>query len=640
MIKDYIRDKLSLEGSNLILLEDKDDILNEESIIEMLHKDEYEVYNYQEPDSFRFYYELNYRKFYDSFVEPNKKFILKCKEINEIPYDIQTVFHHVSISLKEIFPKLDYAVLKELGTDFLGKIYEAYSFYDGNVLGENGTKDYVMKAVFGIIPEHINNLNELVKTFLRLYYKNMELPKVLSDYLEYKLKQKENLKDVPLNEILSGKDRFFRFVRVQWKNYINDLIEGTHNAKIDFSDYDIRAYLDNIFYEKYIEPIEVENIERLPKWTYVGILYDENERYLKEYRKMIEKIKELLSFSKSYRDWMNLSSLWAEVLNIFYSKKLALNENEFNEISKLIENSFMEWVVLNYSNLTSISYVNGPVMVHQIPWYLNYIMKKQKYDRVALLVFDGMSVDNWYLIKRYLNKNALWNIEEKKSFAWIPTLTSISRQAIFSGDIPLYFKDTIFSTNYEEKRWKRFWMNQGYKGDDVFYIKNVMEFNKREINDIINNRNAKIVGIVVNIIDELIHSAILSIEGLYQNIQLWLEKSRMEDFLKKLISKGYEIFIASDHGNIASIGKGKLNEGLLVEKAGERVRIYESGIDYGRSLYDDKSFKWIGFGLPKEYNFIICKENNAFGAQGEQMISHGGISIEEVIVPFVHISHI
>lgn len=118
MIKDYIRDKLSLEGSNLILLEDKDDILNEESIIEMLHKDEYEVYNYQEPDSFRFYYELNYRKFYDSFVEPNKKFILKCKEINEIPYDIQTVFHHVSISLKEIFPKLDYAVLKELGTDF------------------------------------------------------------------------------------------------------------------------------------------------------------------------------------------------------------------------------------------------------------------------------------------------------------------------------------------------------------------------------------------------------------------------------------------------------------------------------------------------------------------------------------------
>lgn len=64
------------------------------------------------------------------------------------------------------------------------------------------------EGCFGIIPEHINNLNELVKTFLRLYYKNMELPKVLSDYLEYKLKQKENLKDVPLNEILSGKDRF------------------------------------------------------------------------------------------------------------------------------------------------------------------------------------------------------------------------------------------------------------------------------------------------------------------------------------------------------------------------------------------------------------------------------------------------
>lgn len=51
-----------------------------------------------------------------------------------------------------------------------------------------------------------------------------------------------------------------------------------------------------------------------------------------------------------------------------------------------------------------------------------------------------------------------------------------------------------------------------------------MEFNKREINDIINNRNAKIVGIVVNIIDELIHSAILSVEGLYQTYSYGLKR--------------------------------------------------------------------------------------------------------------------
>lgn len=554
-----------------------------------------------------------------------------------IPYDIKSVFYNVSISLRELFPKLNYSVLKELDTDIFEKIYLAYKSYDGGVLSDNGTKDFIIKSVYGIVPELINDLTGLVKVFLSMYYKNTELPKVLSDYLYDKLIQKESLKKSPINEVIYGKDKFFKFIRVQWEYYLRDLIFGTNDAKVNFSDFDIKAYIDNIFYEKFLEPVKIENIEKLPEWTHAGILYDENERYSKEYNNILKRIKELINSIKSYKDWLNISSLWAEVLIIFYTRNLNLDKTEFNKTWKMLEDVFGDWLIDNYSNLTSLSYTKGPVMVHQVPWYINYIMKKESYKKIVLLVFDGMSLDDWYVIRNYLREYKMWNIEEKEVFAWIPTLTSISRQAIFSGDIPIYFKETIFSTNYEEMRWKKFWMNQGVNSDSIYYMRNIIDFNEIKIDDIINNRKAKIVGIVINIIDKLMHGQVLSLEGMYQDINLWLKKSNFNEFLNGLSSKGYEIFITSDHGNISSVGQGNLNEGVVVEKAGERVRVYESGLDYGKAVSDNNAFKWTGFGLPDKYNFIICKENNTFSQRGEKVVSHGGASIEEVIVPFIHI---
>ena len=59
--------------------------------------------------------------------------------------------------------------------------------------------------------------------------------------------------------------------------------------------------------------------------------------------------------------------------------------------------------------------------------------------------------------KNYLKAKRNWLFEERATFAWIPTLTSVCRQALFSGRLPFYFQDSINTTAKEEKQWQNFW---------------------------------------------------------------------------------------------------------------------------------------------------------------------------------------
>ncbi|NSW92056.1 MAG: hypothetical protein HPY74_15540 [Firmicutes bacterium] len=69
----------------------------------------------------------------------------------------------------------------------------------------------------------------------------------------------------------------------------------------------------------------------------------------------------------------------------------------------------------------------------------------------------------------------------------------------------------------------------------------------------------------------------------------------------------------------------------------ERVRIYDSNINYDIILSKFKAFQWNGMGILQKYSYILCEEDYAFITEGKRVVSHGGLSIEEVIVPFIHI---
>ena len=70
--------------------------------------------------------------------------------------------------------------------------------------------------------------------------------------------------------------------------------------------------------------------------------------------------------------------------------------------------------------------------------------------KVALVVMDGLSLDQWVTIR----ESALAGLpellcRESALFAWVPTLTAVSRQALFAGKVPLFFAASLYTTDKE-----------------------------------------------------------------------------------------------------------------------------------------------------------------------------------------------
>ncbi len=94
--------------------------------------------------------------------------------------------------------------------------------------------------------------------------------------------------------------------------------------------------------------------------------------------------------------------------------------------------------------------------------------------KIALLVLDGLAFDQWLLLRKNLEAcDKAWRFQESTAFAWVPTLTSVTRQSIFAGEPPLYFPDSLETTSKEKIHWLRFWEDQGVQRAGVELVTNL-----------------------------------------------------------------------------------------------------------------------------------------------------------------------
>src|SRR5699024_10996079 len=105
-----------------------------------------------------------------------------------------------------------------------------------------------------------------------------------------------------------------------------------------------------------------------------------------------------------------------------------------------------------------------------------------------------------------------------------------------------------------------------------------------------------------------------------------------------LINHRFTIYLTSDHGNTNASGIGRVSEGVLVDQKGERVRVYSDETIYEDSVAHLPGTKWSNIGLPEQYYVLLAPYGQAFTPKGWRTVTHGGISIEEVIVPFIKVT--
>src|SRR5699024_1848998 len=107
-----------------------------------------------------------------------------------------------------------------------------------------------------------------------------------------------------------------------------------------------------------------------------------------------------------------------------------------------------------------------------------------------------------------------------------------------------------------------------------------------------------------------------------------------------LSENGFSIFITSDHGNTECRRVGRLSDGVLVQSKGERVRMYHDKITRNKRADEYSLLKWPNIGLPEDMNLLLANKHKACILKEQQAVSHGGISLSEVIVPFIEVTRV
>ena len=392
-----------------------------------------------------------------------------------------------------------------------------------------------------------------------------------------------------------------------------------------------------------LKPVEHEDFGSLPAWARPGVLHDAKADAVRRFRALWQRFEsEVPKADSSYRDWQQAAQRWAElvVLRWKWDEALAAADRlAWTDLQSSLEDAFAQWMLQRYGTLHNLPYNKQPVMVHQIPRFLAVERARKKLAKIALVVLDGLAFDQWLVLRESLEStDPALRFQEATAFAWVPTLTSISRQSIFAGEPPLYFPDSFETTSKERFHWQRFWEDQGLQRSGVELVTNLDGPSDSRLEVALANSRLSVLGVVWNKVDDIMHGMQMQTAGMHNQVRLWSLQGHFHQLLRRLQQEGFVIYLTSDHGNVAATGIGDPREGVLVETRGKRARVYDRPEFREEVLAKfPGSIRWPNFGLPPTRHALLAGDLKAFTNDGYEIVAHGGIAIEEVIVPFVSI---
>lgn len=322
--------------------------------------------------------------------------------------------------------------------------------------------------------------------------------------------------------------------------------------------------------------------------------------------------KDRINFNKP-TEWMDIAA--EKILKVIELEKW----NEFAPEINAVNDMFLEFLKENYISIVSSTCgTKYPKIVTQVLPFIS----KQKDEKVALVVVDGMNYWQALLLTRSLEERLGVKSKYDCIYAWLPSVTELSRQAIFRGDTP--YEDFVQSPANEAKLWKAFWNSKRVPEYEQYY---------QHSGVIEEEHSVKKVGYVVVDLDEKMHAS-EDFMYLYDNTKRWVKDEQLLANIKHLIDGGYKIYITTDHGNIETTGYRRLdsrdklgadlsNRHITIPKEADKG-IFEAQYA-GHLCQVDKSSRTY-FAVDKE---AFCSTPKS--------VTHGGTHWLEVLIPFITI---
>lgn len=663
--RDQILKEFPPQLARLTLVADPDSLVGEEIILQELQAREYEVLLFENSFSFRFAYEDRYRAHWDRGEATPLIVILPPGEPNLrlLPFDVWHTGRKLSFSLNHLFPHLYQPVVAALERSDFDKLYQAQRQENiSGPLGDKATRDFILRHVFEIVPELINQPSDLLHALLRRHYRQQRLPALLVERFIERLRQKRNFDSWPLEQLVTDRTAFLDFLSERWPVFLEVQASGqmindpaaaylTYSgpALLPFDHADVRVYVDSLFLEGLLQPVAHPKAALLAKgWAKVGLRLDPKSDLLERLAGLLKSVAEAVPPAEAtYQDWLTFAYRWAE-LNVLRHQADTLNpvsrlKEPYLALQQQVDTLFLDWVQRRYGGLANQPALS-PVMLHHVPRVMARYLETEAQTgpaKVALVVVDGLALDQWLILREVLTRqNPHLKFQESATFAWLPTITPVSRQALLAGTPPLYFPQTIYQTDKEESLWKQFWNGKGLPEVAVAYARGLNEpAHLARVEELASHPKARVLGLVVDKVDKIMHGMELGTAGMHNQVRQWAEQTFLNELLNLLLDRNFGIFLTADHGNIEAVGVGSPTEGVIADIRGERARVYPD--PSLRARVHEKfpaAISWPPLGLPEDYLALLAPNRSAFVQAGKRIVGHGGISVEELMVPFIQVT--
>lgn len=632
-------------GGQLWLVSDPDSLLSEESIQLALKERSIDIIIYDDPIAFRYDFSSQFTADSSVAIVVNSD----SQALGDLPWDLLQQGQKIPLDAATLFPEIDTRVLEVLTLEDLPHLYRAIEMYQPERMSFINSQDFVLRHVYKSAPEIIQSPSDLLCILLRKHYQGVAYPEMLDERLAKMLFVSFPDLPWPLKDSVLSLGFFLAFLQREWVKYIAALDQSGNDVKdinqqwwqdrnlLPFDHPDIRVYIDNFFAEGLLEPIDCKHPETFNEsWLLIGLNTDPQQQRARRMTQMLQLCRdEMPEEDGTHLQWQTYARQWGELRHLAYGYEWDKNVHQaISELETILDQRFTAWMLQRFGGLHNQS-GRLPTMVHMVPRFMHRRLERDETKRIALLVMDGMAFDQWLALKNQLPEGC--HITESASFAWVPTITSVSRQAIFAGKAPRHFASSINTTNKENSLWKTYWQDQGFNPSAAYYQRAIGDGDIDQVLESLSNSRVKVAGLVCNAVDDRMHGALDGLSGLHAQLQHWAKEGFFNQLIGGLLALGYEVVITADHGNAAAVGQGKPAEGVISERH-ERARIYKDEVLREDALNKFEGIRWpVNYGLPDDYLPVLAQGRSAFVKKGETNVGHGGIAIEEVIVPFVHI---
>jgi len=337
------------------------------------------------------------------------------------------------------------------------------------------------------------------------------------------------------------------------------------------------------------------------------------------------------------------------MFEILESQKLEAN----NQFCKFIDKNYPEWFEEN---------ADAPVMSHTL-FKQKIVPEINKNQPTLLVVVDNMRYDQWKSFESTIN-NYYKKEQEIPFYSILPTATQYARNAIFSGLMPsemeklfpkYWLNDTedggknMFEAEFLQSQLKRLGLDIKYEYHKISSLK----AGKKLVENFKSQKENDLTVVVYNFVDMLSHSKtemevikeLASNDKSYRSLtQSWFKNSPLLEIIQQAQQLGFKLILTTDHGTINvktpskvigdkntslnlryKTGKSLTYDTKEVLAAKDPKKIHLPTINMSSSFIFAKGDSF--FAYPNNYNYYVNYFRNTY--------QHGGVSMQEMIIPFV-----